>query len=285
MKKVKFSKLNGQGNDFIIIDALSNPVKLTEEQIIRMCDRNFGIGADGLIMVQGSKKADFKMDYYNRDGSIAEMCGNGIRCMVSFIHENKLSTRNKVEIETLAGIKEVTVSVKDGKAGVFKVNMGKPEFNPKKIPVNIKSGGPILGFKLTIDSKDFYVNCVSMGNPHCVIFLKDIEDISRFPLDIWGPALEKHDIFPNRTNVEFIKIEKNGELSMIVWERGVGRTLACGTGASAAGVIAIKSGKIGSTHITINVPGGSLNIAWNDLDSDVFLEGTVDYSYDGVYFL
>ncbi len=285
MEGIKFSKLNGQGNDFIIIDALMGPVKLSGKQIIRMCDRNFGIGADGLILVRGSKKADFKMDYYNRDGSIGEMCGNGIRCMARFIHDNSLSDRDTVNIETIAGVKEVKMEIREGKVRNIRVDMGKPEFRPEKIPVNIKSGGPILDHRLKIGSNDFYINCVSMGNPHCVIFLKDIEDISKFPLDTWGPALEKHKIFPNRANVEFIKVENSSELSMVVWERGVGRTLACGTGASAAGVIAIKSGKIDGPGVTVRLPGGSLNIRWDGPGSSVFLEGKVSHSFDGLFFL
>ncbi len=285
MKKIKFSKLNGQGNDFIIIDGISSPIKLPGKQIIRMCDRNFGIGADGLILIKGSNIADFKMDYYNRDGSAAEMCGNGIRCMARFIYDNGLSGRNTLNIETLAGVKEVYIGTREGKAGSIRVNMGKPEFKPENIPVNIKSGGPIIDHRLKIDSKDFYINCVSMGNPHCVIFLKDIEDISKFPLDTWGPVLERHEIFPNRTNVEFIKIENSSELSMVVWERGVGSTLACGTGASAAGVIAIRSGKIDGSSVKVKLPGGSLNIRWDDPGSSVFLEGEVDHSFDGSYFL
>lgn len=285
MRKIKFSKLNGQGNDFVIIDTISSPLELNKEQIIMMCDRHFGIGADGLIMVKSSEKADFKMDYYNSDGSTAEMCGNGIRCMVRFIHENKLSGLNKMDIETLAGIKKVTMRSGSGSDIIIKANMGKPEFKPKNIPVDLENNGPVFDHKLKIDSKDFNINCVSMGNPHCVIFLEDGQDLSTFPLDIWGPAIEKHEIFPNWTNVEFIRVDNRNELSMIVWERGSGRTLSCGTGASAAGVIAIKSGKIDSTNIKVNIPGGDINIIWDGPDSNVFLEGTVSYSYDGVYYL
>ncbi len=285
MEKIKFSKLNGQGNDFIIIDATENQIKLSVSQITEMCNRNLGIGADGLILVKKSKISDLKMEYYNRDGSVAEMCGNGIRCMARFAYEKNLINSNNINIETLAGIKKIFLDIENNKVGNIKVGMGSPEFRPENIPVKIKNKYEVLNYKITVDSKNFYINCISLGNPHCVVFLEEKENLDTFPVNKWGPRLENHNIFPNKTNVEFIQINSNKELNMRVWERGVGETLSCGTGACAAGVCAVKLKKIKREKIAVNMPGGKLIIIWNCPDSEVYLEGKVDYSFDGQYYL
>ena len=292
MNNISFSKLNGQGNDFIIIDALDKKFDLPAKLISSMCDRHFGIGADGLILVRESESADFFMDYYNQDGSPAEMCGNGIRCMARFIIDNDLWSGKNLKIETRAGIKSIEIYFDKNTrvTGDIKVNMGKPVFEPAKIPVNIKNSswiddGFIMGYPLIVDDKEFLINCVSMGNPHCVIFLDNRTDINRFPVDTLGPVIEKHPIFPNKTNVEFIKIENKNEILMRVWERGVGETLACGTGACASAVCAIKLEKAGKPEIMVRLTGGNLNIYWEGNDSDVFLEGTVEHVFNGEYIL
>ena len=292
MNNISFSKLNGQGNDFIIIDALDKKFDLPAKLISSMCDRHFGIGADGLILVRESESADFFMDYYNQDGSPAERCGNGIRCMARFIIDNDLWSGKKLKIETRAGIKSIEIYFDKNTrvTGDIKVNMGKPVFEPAKIPVNIKNSSWIddrfiMGYPLIVDDKEFLINCVSMGNPHCVIFLDDRTDINRFPVDTLGPVIEKHPIFPNKTNVEFIKIENKNEILMRVWERGVGETLACGTGACASAVCAIKLEKAGKPEIMVRLTGGNLNIYWEGNDSDVFLEGTVEHVFNGEYIL
>ncbi len=287
MSGIKFSKLNGQGNDFIIINAIVDRIKFSRGQIAKMCNRNFGIGADGLIVIRPSEVSDLKMEYYNRDGSIAEMCGNGIRCMARFAYENNLIDKgNKnVDIETLAGIKKIFLNVENNKVGNIKVGMGSPEFKPGNIPVNIDNCDEVFDYKIKIDSKDFLINCVSMGNPHCVIFLGDNENLDTFPVDKWGPGLENHNIFPNKINVEFVQIKSSRELNMRVWERGVGETLACGTGACAARVCAMKLKKVRENKVTVNMPGGKLDIIWDSSDSTVYLEGKVEYSFDGQYYL
>jgi diaminopimelate epimerase len=285
VEKIKFSKLNGQGNDFIIIDATVNQIKLSASQITEMCNRNFGIGADGLILVRTSKISDLKMEYYNRDGSVAEMCGNGIRCMARFAYEKNLINSNNINIETLAGIKKIFLYLENNKVGNIKVGMGSPEFRPENIPVKTKNKYEVLNYKITVDSKNFYINCISLGNPHCVVFLEEKENLETFPVNKWGPRLENHNIFPNKTNVEFIQINSNKELNMRVWERGVGETLSCGTGACAAGVCAIRLKKIKREKITVNMPGGKLIIIWDCPDSEVYLEGMVEYSFDGQYLL
>ena len=289
MKKIEFSKLNGQGNDFILIDATVNHIKLSGNQIIRMCDRNFGIGADGLILIRPSKISDLKMDLYNRDGSVAEMSGNGIRCMARFAYENNLvNKKNKnFNIETLSGIKKIFLSIEGGKVKDIKVDMGAPEFKPQNIPVNMgdNKADEILNHKIKIGSEDFIINCVSTGNPHCVIFLKNNIDLDTYPVEKWGPKIENHRIFPNKTNVEFVRVSSNEELNIRIWERGVGETLACGTGACAAAVCAVKLKKVRTNKVIVNVPGGKLNIIWNPRDNIIYLKGKVEHNFDGLYYL
>jgi len=304
MIKIKFFKLNGQGNDFIVIDSTKLHFDFSKDEIKKMCNRNFGIGADGLILVKKSKTADFKMDYYNHDGTVAEMCGNGIRCMGKFIYDSNLCQKKVMDIETLAGIKRIFLNLDKNGIKNIKVDMGLPDFRPESIPVNVKSiiiksrskkNGKyedkrkiaVLNHRIKIDSNIFYINCVSMGNPHCVIFVDSIDvkqNLYNIPLNKWGTELENHSIFPKKTNVEFVKVESNNEISMRVWERGVGETLACGTGACAAVVCAIKLKKIFSKNVRVNLSGGKLNIIWEDEKSNVFLEGEVENVFNGEYF-
>ncbi|MDD5621641.1 MAG: diaminopimelate epimerase [Actinomycetota bacterium] len=289
MKKIEFSKLNGQGNDFILIDATVNRIKLSGDQIIRMCDRNFGIGADGLILVRPSKISDLKMDLYNKDGSVAEMSGNGIRCMARFAYENNLvNKKNKnFSIETLSGIKKIFLSIEGGKVRDIKVDMGFPEFKPENIPVNMvnSKADEIFNHKIKIDSKDFIINCISMGNPHCVIFLNNNVELDTFPVGKLGPKIENHRFFPNKTNVEFVRTSGNEELNIRIWERGVGETLACGTGACAAAVCAVKLEKVKKNKVIVNVQGGKLNIIWDPRSNIIYLKGKVEHNFDGQYYL
>ncbi|MFO7929404.1 MAG: diaminopimelate epimerase [Candidatus Humimicrobiaceae bacterium] len=193
--EIIFSKLHGQGNDFILINNIKNSLSLSKEEITYLCDRHFGIGADGLILVRDSKIGDFKMDYFNQDGSRAEMCGNGIRCMAKFIYEKNISGKANLSIETLAGIKNICMDISNGCVGNIKVNMGKPMFSPEKIPVKIEGMEEVFNYNLKINSKTFMVNLVSMGNPHCVIFLEEEEDLENFDIKKWGAAMEKHPIY------------------------------------------------------------------------------------------
>jgi len=284
MKSIEFSKLNGQGNDFILIDSFTDNVELSSMQIATMCNRHFGIGADGMILVKRSGSSDFYMDYYNQDGSKAEMCGNGIRCMSKFIHDMKLSTRDKFSIGTLAGEKIIELDLFKGYIKNIKVDMGPPIFNPEDIPVALK-GGEVFDHRLNTPEREFLINCISMGNPHCIVYLEENDDIEKIPLNIWGPLLEEHSFFPNKTNVEFVKVLSDSAIIMRVWERGVGETLACGTGACAAAVSALKLEKITGPAVKVKVPGGVLNIIWKGDSSSVFLEGEAEHSFDGVYFL
>lgn len=316
MKKINFSKLNGQGNDFVLVDSVKDEVIFTTEEIRKICSRNFGIGADGVIIVRKSLKADLFMDYFNSDGSLAEMCGNGIRCMAKFAYENNLISKNKFLIETRAGLKTINIEISNNNTiKEIEVNMGSPIFNPEKIPVNIdflnknhdfakapvkkvfktglhpfldeiKSENPIFNYSLPVDKTKFSINCVSMGNPHCIIFLKKNEDLRNIDLYKIGPKIENHPFFPNKTNVEFIKVEKENEISMIVWERGCGETLACGTGACASVVAATILDLVNPLNTTrVNLKGGTLKIKWSGNKKDsVFLKGTAELSFTGEFY-
>jgi diaminopimelate epimerase len=303
MNVINFSKLHGQGNDFIIIDAISSEVRLEKAEILKMCDRHFGIGADGIILVRKLKGGCFFMDYYNADGTVAEMCGNGIRCMARFLIDKKLAEGGKaIKIDTLAGLKYVEFSnagLSAGKnslkgmkvtEGLVKVNMGNAIFEPDRIPVKIEKKYLIDGFfagkyLLKTRNGEFIINCVSMGNPHCVIFLDEGMDLAKIPLDEWGPAIENNSIFPNKTNVEFVKVKGPGNIQMRVWERGVGETKACGTGACASAVCVILAKKIKTAMVGVMLPGGNLTIYWEGPGSPVFLEGETEYIFEGQYFL
>jgi len=317
MKKIEFSKLDGQGNDFVLVDATIENIVLTNKEIEKICSRHFGIGADGVILVRKSTKADFFMDYYNSDGSSAEMCGNGIRCTAKFIYENGLTNKKSILIETRAGIKNVSMEIcENNEIGEIQVDMGSPIFDPEKIPVNIellnndfdfisnknkgkkvssgrdlqKSGqehiNSVFNQKLKIGNKNYTVSCVSMGNPHCIVFLKNNENLDQIDLHNLGPKIENHPFFPKKTNVEFIKVEGGNEISMLVWERGCGETLACGTGACASVVAAIVLGKVNSKDIKVNLKGGILNIGWGGKETEsVFLKGTASLNFKGEIFL
>jgi len=224
------------------------------------------------------------MDYYNMDGSKAEMCGNGIRCMSGFIYNKRLSSSNSLTVDTLAGNKNIEMEIVDGKPGNIKVDMGAPVFKPEDIPVDLNYQ-EIFSYKLSTDAGKFDINCVSMGNPHCIIYITGNEDLEKIPLQSWGPIIENDPVFPNKTNVEFVKIRNKDHIDMRVWERGVGETLACGTGACAAGVCSIKLNKINGSSVNVKVPGGDLNVLWEGPSSNVFLEGKVEHAFDGVYFI
>lgn len=284
MKKIRFSKYNGQGNDFVIINSFESRLNFLKDQIIKICDRNFGIGADGLILVNRSEKSDLKMDYYNRDGTAAEMCGNGIRCMAAFAYNIGIIKRRDLTIETPAGEKALSIEIKRGKIGNIKVNMGTPEFDPVSIPVRIKDRSEVFDYKIEVDKKIFYINCVSLGNPHCVIFLDAENKLSDYDVARWGPIIENLDIFPRKINVEFVRIKDRKELNLRVWERGVGETQACGTGACAAVICAIRTKQEMNHSVSVNLPGGKVDVIWDVAKSSVYLSGKVEHSFDGVYY-
>ncbi|HDP69508.1 MAG TPA: diaminopimelate epimerase [Actinobacteria bacterium] len=279
-KILEFAKSQGAGNDFIIIDDLEGALNLTKRQVEHFCDRRFGIGADGLILIRPSKTpgAEFFMHFFNSDGSLAEMCGNGIRCFAKYLFEYCLTNSKEMSIETLAGIKKVQL-IFDG-AEVFgaKVDMGKFSLKSKEIPVEIKKD-EVINHKVDVEGQSFNITCVSMGNPHCVIF---VEDLSKAPVTTMGPRIENLSMFPNKTNVEFVQIINKSEIKLRVWERGAGETLACGTGACAAAVAANKLELI-EDEILVHLPGGDLEI--KILNGNIFMTGQAEEVFTGKIYL
>jgi len=270
MKWRPFVKMHSLGNDFIIFDCtkwtLSNPGHAAK----RFLDRRTGIGADQLILLVKSRKADFGMRVFNCDGSEAEMCGNGLRCLAVFIRDLKLSLKKELKIETLAGIRVVRLV-----GNSIEADMGEPKLKGKEIPVNLS--GRIINRPLKIESKDFRITCLSVGNPHCVIFSDDVEN---FPVEKFGPLLENYHLFPKRINVSFVNVISKTDLQMRVWERGVGETTSCGTAACAAAVAAVLNG-YAERKINVNQPGGTLHINWNKEDNHIYLKGPVELVFRG----
>lgn len=275
--KIKFTKMQGIGNDYLYVNCLDKDLNLDWPELSRkMSRRHFGIGSDGIILVLHSKKADYKMRIFNSDGSEAEMCGNGIRGFVKYLYDRNIISNKVVDIETMAGIKKVEITkIENGKAKMLKVNMGKPILEAKDIPV--KGKGQIINQELELKNKRVNITCVSMGNPHCIVFV----DSFSFPLEKTGSEIENHKIFPNRTNVEFIQIVNDTEINMQVWERGSGVTLACGTGACAAVVASILNNKT-KRIVQVHLQGGDLQIEWAN-DNNVYMEGSSEEVFDGGY--
>jgi diaminopimelate epimerase len=272
---MRFAKYQGTGNDFVMLSDLGDEHPLSAEIVRRLCDRRFGIGGDGVIRVTGSSQgADFFMDYVNSDGSVGEMCGNGIRCLAVYARAEGLSDADTLEVETRAGVKRVEVI-----GDRVKVDMGAPIFVPAGIPVRWE-GHDALHAKIDLPDEVLEAACLSMGNPHAVLFVDDPETA---PVTTLGPVIESHEAFPNKTNVEFVTVERPDRIRMRVWERGSGETLACGTGACAA---AVASRLLGGTNeeITVTVPGGELTVAWSgslDVEAAVYLTGPAVKSFEG----
>lgn len=269
---MKFTKMQGAGNDYIYVNCFRETVENPEQTAIRVSDRHFGIGADGLVLICQSEKADFFMDIYNADGSRAKMCGNATRCVAKYVYDNKMTDKTEIALETLSGIKYIKITVQDGKAVAARVNMGAPILTPREIPTKF-DGEMVVSQNLTIGDKAYAVTCVSMGNPHCVLYTDDVHalDLPRI-----GPKFENHELFPDRINTEFVHIASETEFDMRVWERGSGETLACGTGACAATVASILNGYCKrDTEIKVNLLGGTLYINWT-ADGDVYMTGPAE---------
>nr|WP_232371463.1 diaminopimelate epimerase [Leptospira ainazelensis] len=253
--------MEGIGNDYVYIDATQTDVRLTPEQIQKLSDRNFGIGSDGVIFIRNSKQGDFMMDMYNSDGSSSEMCGNGIRCVAKYIYDHGLTNSKNPKIETGAGVLEVDLKIGSGnKVDLVSVDMGKPILIPSKIPVLWKNEETIVDQILEIAGQNLKFTAVSMGNPHCVIF---VEDSDQFPVREIGPLIENHSIFPKRVNVEFVTVRGKDHLYQRTWERGAGETLACGTGACSVMVAGNLTGRSGK-DVRIDLRGGTLRIQWQE---------------------
>ena len=273
---IKFTKMQGLGNDYVYIDAINQKIEDESSLAKFVSNRHFGIGSDGLILICKSDVADFKMRMFNSDGSEAEMCGNGIRCVAKFVYDKKLTNKTTLTIETLAGIKQLKLNTKEEKVETVRVDMGEPIFEPEKIPVNSKES-PVKNLKLKAEDKEFKFTCVSMGNPHAITF---VENVEKFDVEKYGKKLEIDLAFPKKTNVEFIQIVDKEHIKMRVWERGAGETLACGTGASAS-VIACVLNNLTKRKATVELLGGNLEIEWNEEDNHVYMTGPAVTVFEG----
>lgn len=285
MKTIKLTKMQGLGNDFVIVDyseyektGMSMP-----ELAKKLCDRNFGVGADGMFipsLCTNDKSADIGWFFYNSDGTTAQMCGNGIRCFAKYVYDRKLVKKKEFAVETLAGI--IVPAIQEN--GEVRVKMSKPILEPEKIPFK---GDKNLNYEVTVDDKTFKLNAVSMGNPHCIIFVEDNSDLLELA-KTYGPKLESHELFPEKTNVEFIKVISKNEIDLRVYERSCGITLACGTGACASVVAGILN-NLTENKVKVNLLGGALTIEWqgslDDLHHNVFMTGPAEYSFFADYIL
>lgn len=276
---IKFTKMHGIGNDYLYIDARRTPVKSPERLAVKMSDRHFGAGADGLILILKSSKADFGMRMFNADGSEAEMCGNGIRCLAKYVYDHGLKKSKDLSIETLAGIRHLDLYVRNRKVDSVRVEMGEPILQRERIPMTGMPGMVINESLPLEDGVRFAVTAVSMGNPHSVIY---VEDVRNFPVDKYGPMIESHSLFPNRTNVEFVQAVSEGEVIQRTWERGSGETLACGTGASAVTVAGVLNKKT-SRSILIHLSGGDLHTEWREDNNCVYITGPAVEVYEGLW--
>ena len=283
MKTMKFTKMQGLGNDYVYVDCTKVLLDNPSEIAIKVSDRHFGIGSDGLILIKSSDKADFYMEMYNADGSRSAMCGNGIRCVGKYVYDFGLTDKTEVAIDTAAGIKYLSLNVEDGKVKTVKVNMGAPIFEPAKIPVtltaNAKVGdeAAVIAGKMTVLDKEYEVTCVSMGNPHVITY---VENEKAIDIEKIGPAFESNEVFPERTNTEFIRIADRNNLYMRVWERGSGETLACGTGACATAVATVLNGMC-NEKVTVHLLGGDLEIEWDRDANVVYMTGPAVTVYNG----
>lgn len=271
MKKLSFTKMHGTGNDFVLLNAMRRPVRLNAALSRTLCDRHFGVGADQLLVLGPSKKADFRMRIVNADGSEVEMCGNGIRCAARYAFERGIVKKKEMSVETLAGIIRPSLQ-KD----LVRVDMGAPVLDAEKIPTRGK--GRIIDAPFRWTGNEVKMTCVSMGNPHAVIF---VDDLFKVPAGIWGPQIENHSFFPKRVNVEFAQVLSPRNVKARVWERGAGLTLACGTGACAVAVAGVLTGRL-RRDVAVSLPGGDLRVEWA-ADEHVYLTGPATYVFEGEF--
>lgn len=273
---MEFTKMQGCGNDYVYVNGfenkIDNPNKLSEI----VSDRHFGIGSDGLIVINPSEKADFKMSMYNADGSEGKMCGNGIRCVAKYVYDNKMTDKTTITVETLSGIKTLELNVKNDKVETVKVNMGTPILLPKDVPV-VSDKDKVVDEPIVIDDKEYRITCVSMGNPHAITFIENTDDLE---IETIGPKFENNPIFPDRVNTEFIQVLERNTVKMRVWERGSGETFACGTGACATVVACVLNG-LTDDKVTVKLLGGDLFIEYNREENTVYMTGPAKVSFTG----
>lgn len=287
---LQFTKMQGCGNDYVYVNGFTEHVADPASLAKRVSDRHFGIGSDGLVLILPSRVADVRMRMFNPDGSEAQMCGNATRCVARYAYEHGLAHNRVVSIETLAGIKIARLVLDEGRVGGATVDMGEPVLAAGKVPVDTGAAGvdpdrPAVGATLEALGRTFRYTAVSMGNPHCILFLgKDDPDVAALDLPRIGPVFESHPFFPERVNTEFVRVLSPTSVSMRVWERGTGETLACGTGACAVAVASVLNGLVGRT-VDVHLVGGVLRINWSEADNHVFMTGPAETVFDGRLYL
>ncbi|NLK28597.1 MAG: diaminopimelate epimerase [Clostridiales bacterium] len=273
---MKFTKMQGCGNDYVYVDCTKKLIDHIPEVARKVSDRHYGIGSDGLILIRPSEKADFMMDMNNYDGSRAQMCGNGIRCVAKYVYDYGLTDKKQLKIETLSGIKDVELTITDGKVTSVTVDMGKPILDPALIPV-VSDEEIVIKKPIHVGNKIYEVTCLSMGNPHAVVFVEDTKSI---PIETIGPLFEHHEMFPERVNTEFVHVIDRNHIEMRVWERGAGETLACGTGACASVIACILNG-LTDHEVTVTLLGGKLKVRYDENTDRVFMTGPAIKVFEG----
>ena len=276
---MKFTKLHGCGNGYIYVNLFEEKLDNPAEMSIKVSDHHFGIGSDGLITIGPSNIADFAMRIYNADGSEAEMCGNGIRCVGKYVYDHRLTDKTEIAVESGAGIKYLTLNVENGKVATVCVDMGEPIFTPAEIPV-VAEGDIMIDEPIQVGDKEWNMTCVSMGNPHAVVFIDS--PVNEFELEKYGPLFENHERFPKRTNTEFVRVISRTEAEMRVWERGSAETWACGTGTCATVVACILKG-LTDREVLVHLVGGDLVIRWDEETNHVFMTGPATEVFTGEY--
>ena len=273
---MKFTKMHGIGNDYVYVNCFKETVEHPYEMAIKVSDRHFGIGSDGLILIKPSEVADGKMEMYNADGSQGAMCGNGIRCVAKYMYDYGITDKTSISVETKSGIKYLDLTIKDGKVDTVKVNMGTPILKAVDIPVRSEKE-KVIDESVMVDGKEWKITCVSMGNPHAITYIDDVKNLE---IEKIGPKFENHEIFPDRVNTEFVRVIDRNTVEMRVWERGSGETLACGTGACAVAVSSILNG-LTEEEVTVKLLGGDLKIFWDRTENKVYMTGSATTVFDG----
>ena len=274
---MKFTKMQGIGNDYIYVNCMDGIGFDPAQTSIQLSDRHFGVGSDGMILICPSDKADFRMRMFNADGSEGKMCGNGVRCFAKYVYCKGLTDKTVITIETLGGIKTAWLTVANGDVTLVRVNMGSPNFSPQLIPVNF-TGESMINQPITVGGREWNVTCVSMGNPHCVTFVEDVDGLD---LEKIGPKFEHDPIFPERVNTEFVQPVDDTTVKMRVWERGSGETWACGTGACAVAAASILNGVVNQNSVTVKLRGGDLLIEWDRGENVIYMTGTATFVFEG----
>ena len=275
---MKFTKMHGLGNDYVYVDTFEQPVPDPAAMAIAVSRPHFGVGADGLVLIGPSTEADYAMRMFNADGSEGEMCGNAVRCIGKYVHDRGLTAKTRVTLATRGGIKTLELRLQGGSVEQVTVDLGEPALSPASLPVTL-AGAQVLNHPLSIDGQTHHITCVSMGNPHAVIFVDDPRAVDVHGI---GRQIEHHPLFPKRTNVEFVRVWRRDLLEMRVWERGSGETLACGTGAAASRVAAVLSGRAGRSAV-VQLTGGELHVHWDARDNHVYQTGPATFVFDGVW--